>query len=103
MTSEIIYTLILGHAYSCRMTPYEKIDQAFALSCFRQAKKLMNALVQHYQQTEATTETIQELNRQIKWAMICKKNMSPQYTPQRILRLRAKRYILRRRSAALSP
>ncbi|MBV1885586.1 MAG: hypothetical protein KUG61_00790 [Parvibaculaceae bacterium] len=103
MTSETIYALPLGHAYSCRMTPYEKIDQAFARSCFRQAKKLMNSLVQHYQQTEAPTETIQELNRQIRWAMLCKKNMSSHYTPQRILMLRAKRYVLRRRPAVPFP
>lgn len=80
------------------MTAYEEMDLAFARSCFRQAKKLMTALVDRYRHTEPVVETLQDLDRRIEWAMVIKKTMPARYEPQRLLRLRAKRYVLRRKS-----
>lgn len=101
--SKTIYTLTLNRVYLRAMTAYDKIDQAFARSCFRQAKKLMRVLVQHYRQTEMPLGTAQELERRIKSAMLCKETMPFFYNPQRILMLRAKRYVLRRRSVVRLP
>ena len=78
------------------MTAYDEIDLAFARSCFRQAKKLMTALVNHYRHIEPVTETVSDLDRRIEGVMVTKKTTPALYKPQRLLRLRAKRYVLRR-------
>lgn len=92
-----VYAHTFNSRYPPTMTAYDKIDLAFARSCFRQAKKLMTALASHYRHTEPVVETLQELDRRIEWAMDMKKTMPDLYEPQRLLRLRAKRYVLRRR------
>ncbi|MFT6490661.1 MAG: hypothetical protein ACJAXQ_001444 [Parvibaculaceae bacterium] len=86
------------------MTAYDDIDRAFARACFRQAKQSMTFFVHHYRHTEKvietteTTETSETLERRIAWAATVKKTMPSLYTPQRILMLRAQRYVLRRRA-----
>lgn len=57
----------------------------------------MTVLTHHYRYTEPVIETRKDLDRRIEWAMTVKKTMPAFYNPQRILMLRAKRYVLRRR------
>lgn len=91
-------------SYPLSMTAYDDIDRAFARACFRQAKQSMTFFVHHYRHTEKvtetteTTKTIETLERRIAWAATVKKTMPSLYTPQRILMLRAQRYVLRRRA-----
>ena len=55
------------------MTAYEEMDLAFARSCFRQAKKLMTALVDRYRHTEPVVETLQDLDRRIEWQWLLRR------------------------------
>jgi len=84
------------------MSAFDEIERAFGYSCFRQAKKLMITFVHHYRHIECVSETIQDLDRRIEWAIVMKQTLPALYDPQRILRLRAKRYVLRRHSSASS-
>ena len=97
-----VYAHAFNSPYPSTMTAYDEINLAFARSCFRQAKKLMTTLVSHYRHTEPVVETLQDLDRRIEWAMVMKKTMPALYEPQRLLRLRAKRYVLRRQSGEKS-